>query len=315
VARADPVKKGDMTILRSALVAVAAACLLAASVGPASAAQTTDQYSNHAYLSHVSDGLVAFYSKNFAAARVAFEAALAIAPTDSFALSFLNASLRNIGVDALTQLADQEEEDAAKNPRDALAQTRLGYTYMFMSQFQTARGPDARDAFNEALQLDPHLAAAHVGLGIYRLGDNSTSRAKAEFLAALDSTPKDVLAREYLSSIYQVDLKDPNRALAYLIDVPNIMPNYPDAFYHLGSIMDDLGQYDAAIKYLKTAIDLDKGHVGEAGQYGLPLLGTVYLKVHKVPEAKLAFSEAIVYGEAPEFSQSQLDKIKHGDIK
>jgi tetratricopeptide (TPR) repeat protein len=308
-------KKGKMTILRSALVVAAAACLLASSVRPASAAQPNDQYSNHAYLSHVSDGLVAFYSKNFAAARVAFEAALAIAPTDSFALSFLNASLRNIGVDALTQLADQEEEDAAKNPRDALAQTRLGYTYMFMSQFQTARGPDARDAFNQALQLDPHMAAAHVGLGIYRLGDNSTSRAKAEFLAALESTPKDVLAREYLSSIYQVDLKDPNRALAYLIDVPNIMPNYPDAFYHLGSIMDDLGQYDAAIKYLKTAIDLDKGHVGEAGQYGLPLLGTVYLKVHKVPEAKLAFSEAIVYGEAPEFSQSQLDKIKHGDIK
>lgn len=277
--------------------------------------QPGEQYSDRAFLTHVSDGLTAFYSKNFAKARTEFEAALAIAPSDSFALSFFNASLRNLGVDALTQQSNQEEEDAAKNPRDALMQTRLGYTYLFMSQFQTARGPDARDAFNAALLIDPHMAAAHVGLGIYRLGDNSTSRSKAEFLAALASSPKDVLAREYLSSIYQVDLKDPNRALAYLVDVPNLMPNYPDAFYHLGSIMDDLGQYDAAIKYLKTAIDLDKGHVGEAGQYGLPLLGTVYLKVHKVPEAKLAFSEAIVYGEAPEFSQSELDKIKRGDIK
>ncbi len=277
--------------------------------------QPGEQYSDRAFLTHVSDGLTAFYSKNFAKARTEFEAALAIAPSDSFALSFFNASLRNLGVDALTQQSNQEEEDAAKNPRDALMQTRLGYTYLFMSQFQTARGPDARDAFNAALLIDPHMAAAHVGLGIYRLGDNSTSRSKAEFLAALANSPKDVLAREYLSSIYQVDLKDPNRALAYLVDVPNLMPNYPDAFYHLGSIMDDLGQYDAAIKYLKTAIDLDKGHVGEAGQYGLPLLGTVYLKVHKVPEAKLAFSEAIVYGEAPEFSQSELDKIKRGDIK
>jgi tetratricopeptide (TPR) repeat protein len=279
-------------------------------IAAAPASQQGDQYSNRAFLTHVSDGLTAFYSKNFGKARTDFEAALAIAPADSFALSFLNASLRNLGVDALTELANREEEDAAKNPRDALMQTRLGFTYLFMSQFQTARGTDARDAFNAALQIDTHMAAAHVGLGIYRLGDNSTSRSKAEFLAALQFAPKDVLAREYLSSIYQVD-----RALAYLVDVPNIIPNYPDAFYHLGSIMDDLGQYDAAIKYLKTAIDLDKGHVGEAGQYGLPLLGTVYLKVHKVPEAKLAFSEAIVYGEAPEFSQSQLDKIKHGDIK
>ncbi|MBV8082901.1 MAG: tetratricopeptide repeat protein [Candidatus Eremiobacteraeota bacterium] len=304
-----------MSSLRLHLIAAAACAAVLACAHPAAADAPGDQFSNHAFLTHVSDGLLAFYSKNFAASKAAFEDALAIAPTDSFSLSFYNASLRNLGVEALTQQADQEEEDAAKNPRDALAQTRLGFTYLFMSQFQTARGPDARDAFNQALQLDPHMAAAHVGLGIYRLGDNSTSRAKAEFLAALQTVPKDVLAREYLSSIYQVDLKDPNRALAYLVDVPNMMPNYPDAFYHLGSIMDDLGQYDAAIKYLKTAIDLDKGHVGEAGQYGLPLLGTVYLKVHKVPEAKLAFSEAIVYGEAPEFSQSQLDKIKHGDVK
>jgi tetratricopeptide (TPR) repeat protein len=306
-----------MTHLRLVLIALVVCCALFQSARPsvAAAMQPGEQYSDRAFLTHVSDGLIAFYSKNFAKARTEFEAALVIAPSDSFALSFFNASLRNLGVDALTQQSNQEEEDAAKNPRDALMQTRLGYTYLFMSQFQTARGPDARDAFNAALLIDPHMAAAHVGLGIYRLGDNSTSRSKAEFLAALASSPKDVLAREYLSSIYQVDLKDPNRALAYLVDVPNLMPNYPDAFYHLGSIMDDLGQYDAAIKYLKTAIDLDKGHVGEAGQYGLPLLGTVYLKVHKVPEAKLAFSEAIVYGEAPEFSQSELDKIKRGDIK
>jgi tetratricopeptide (TPR) repeat protein len=306
-----------MTVFRSTCLALAVCAVLlgATPASAAAAAVGNDQYANRAFLTHISDGLLAFYSKNFAKARTDFEAALTIAPADSFALSFLNASLRNIGVDALSELANREEEAVAKNPKDALAQTQLGYTYMFMAQFQTARGPDARDAFNAALQLDPTMSAAHVGLGIYRLGDNSTSRAKAEFLAALQYSPKDVLAREYLSSIYQVDLKDPNRALAYLIDVPNLMPYYPDAFYHLGSIMDDLGQYDASIKYLKIAIDLDKGHVGEAGQYGLPLLGEVYLKVHKVAEAKLAFSEAIVYGEAPEFSQAQLDKIKSGQIK
>jgi tetratricopeptide (TPR) repeat protein len=307
-----------MTFSRSIIIsALAAASLLFVRTGAQAAAgqSTGEQYGNRQFLTHVGDGLGAFYSKNFVKARGDFEAALAIAPADSFAMSFLNATLRNISVDALVELGNQEEEAVAKNPKDALAQTRLGYTYLFMAQFQTARGPDARDAFNAALAVDPSFSSAHVGLGIYRLGENSTSRAKAEFLAALVTSPKDVLAREYLSSIYQVDLKDPNRALAYLIDIPNLMPNYPDAFYHLGSIMDDLGQYDASIKYLKTAIDLDKGHVGEAGQSGLPLLGQVYLKIHKLTEAKLAFAEAIVYGEAPEFSQSMLDKIKRGDVK
>jgi tetratricopeptide (TPR) repeat protein len=300
--------------INAAFRIAALAVLFALPTGRAQAA-TSDPYTDHSFLTHVNDGLSAFYTKSFVKAQIEFNAALAIAPADSFALSFMNAAVRNIGADALTQLANQEEEDAAKHPKDALAQTRLGYTYLFMSQFVTARGPDARDALAAAIASDPNLAAAHVGLGIYRLGENSTNRAKAEFLAALDRAPKDLLAREYLSSIYQVDLKNPNRALAYLIDVPNLMPNYPDAFYHLGSIMDDLGQYDAAIKYLKTAIDLDKGHVGEAGQFGLPLLGQVYLKIHKIADAKQAFAEAIVYGEAPDFSKAQLDKIKRGDIK
>jgi len=298
------------------VVLLVCALILAPSIARAAAAGSNgEQYSDRTFLTHVADGLSAFYSKDFAKARLEFEAALAIAPADSFALSFYNATMRNMGVDAISELANQEEDAVAKNAKDALAQTRLGYTYLFMAQFQTDRGPDARDAFNAALAIDPSLTAAHVGVGIYRLGENSTSRAKAEFLAALALSPKDVLAREYLSSIYQTDLKDPNRALAYLVDVPNLLPTYPDAYYHLGSIMDDLGQYDAAIKYLKTAIDLDKGHVGEAGQYGLPLLGEVYLKIHKVPEAKVAFSQAIVFGEAPEFSQAELDKIKRGDIK
>ena len=297
------------------LVALCGTVLVPARAHAQVAGSNGEQYANRTFLTHVADGLTAFYSKDFAKGRLEFEAALAIAPGDSFALSFFNASVRNLGVDAISELANEEEDAVAKAPKDALAQARLGYTYLFMAQFQTDRGPDARDAFNAALAVDPNLTAAHVGVGIYRLGENSTSRAKAEFLAALALSPKDVLAREYLSSIYQTDLKDPNRALAYLVDVPNLVPTYPDAFYHLGSIMDDLGQYDAAIKYLQTAIELDKGHVGEAGQYGLPLLGEVYLKIHKVSEAKVAFSQAIVFGEAPEFSQAELDKIKRGDIK
>src|SRR5258708_745138 len=115
-----------MIALRLRLTALLVCFALAGFAKPAAAAapapQQGDQYSNRAFLTHVSDGLTAFYSKNFVKARTDFEAALAIAPADSFALSFLNASLRNLGVDSLTELANREEEDAAKNPRDALMQ-------------------------------------------------------------------------------------------------------------------------------------------------------------------------------------------------
>ena len=79
--------------------------------------------------------------------------------------------------------------------------------------------------------------------------------------------------------------------------------------------MSDLGQYDAAVNYLKTSIDIDGGHVGEAGQFGLPLLGDVYLKVHKIDLAKKAYADAVTFGEEPEYSKSQLDRIRAGKIQ
>ncbi|HXW75805.1 MAG TPA: tetratricopeptide repeat protein, partial [Candidatus Eremiobacteraceae bacterium] len=274
-----------------------------------------DPYTNRAFVGHLNAGLDDFYAKQFDAARTEFDAALAIAPADSLTLSLMNAAVRNIGIDALDDLSNQEEDAVSKNARDAQAQTRLAYTYLFEAQTVSAREDDAKDALNAAILIDPHLAAAHVGLGIYRLEEASTNRAKGEFLAALQAQPHDILAHEYLSDIYQNDLRDPEEALSYLIDVPNLVPRYADAYFHLGSIMSDLGQYDAAVGYLRTSIDMDKGHVGEAGQFGLPLLGDVYLKLDRLDLAKKAYADAVAAGEEPEYSKAQLERIRTGKIQ
>ena len=294
--------------LLAALTAVAVTCRAPASAAP-------DPYVNRAFVTHLNAGLTEFYGKQFDAARDDFATALAIAPTDSLALSLMNAAVRNIGADALDALANEEEDAVAKRPRDPVAQTRLAYTYLFEAQTLPARAADAKDALDAAIAADATDAGAHVGLGIYRLGEESTNRAKGEFLAALSAQPHDILALEYLSGIYQNDLRDPNRALTYLIDVPNLIPDYADAYFHLGSIMSDLGQYDAAVSYLKTSIDMDKGHVGEAGQFALPLLGDVYLKIHKLDLAKKAYADAVTFGEEPEYAKSQLDRIRAGTIQ
>lgn len=279
------------------------------------AASTEDPYADHAFVSDLNTGLSAFYSTQFEDARTDFNAALKIAPTDSLALSLMNAAVSNIGPDALDSLANDEEDIVVKHPKDAIAQTRLAYTYLFEAQTMPQRTGDAKDALDAALASEPTLAGAHVGLGIYRLGEDSTNRAKAEFLAALASQPHDILALEYLSGIYQNDLRDPQRALTYLIDVPNLIPNYADAYFHLGSIMEDLGQYDAGVAYLKTAINIDGGHVGEAGQFGLPLLGDIYLKLHELDLAKKAYADAVTFGEEPEYAKAQLDRIRSGKIQ
>ncbi len=295
------------------IAALAAAIFAFAATSTASA--SPDPYTNRTFVGHVNAGLTAFYGKHFDDARAEFEAALAIAPTDSLALSLMNAAVSNEGPEALGALTDREEDAVAQHPKDAVAQTRLAYSYLFLAQTIPARADDAKEALDAAVAADASVAGAHVGLGIYRLGEESTNRAKGEFLAALAAQPHDVLALEYLSGIYQNDLRDPQRALSYLIDVPNLIPDYADAYFHLGSIMSDLGQYDAAVAYLKTAIGLDQGHVGEAGQFGLPLLGDVYLKVHKTDLAKKAYTDAVAFGEEPEYSKAQLDRIRSGKIQ
>lgn len=297
----------------AAVLLIAGATLSAAPV--IAATSSDDPYADHAFVSDLNTGLTAFYGKQFVDARADFDAALKIAPTDSLALSLMNAAVSNIGPDALDALANDEEDAVVKHPKDAIAQTRLAYTYLFQAQALPQRSSDAKDALDAAIASEPALAGAHVGLGIYRLGEESTNRAKAEFLAALASQPHDILALEYLSGIYQNDLRDPQRALTYLIDVPNLIPGYADAYFHLGSIMEDLGQYDAGVAYLKTAITLDGGHVGEAGQFGLPLLGDIYLKLHELELAKKAYADAVTFGEEPEYAKAQLDRIRSGKIQ
>ena len=302
--------------MRHAVAVAFAAALAARPFATAAAASASDDpYADRAFVSDLDTGLTAFYGKQFDEARGDFDAALKIAPTDSLALSLMNAAVSNAGPDALDSLANEEEDAVVKHPKDAIAQTQLAYTYLFEAQALPQRSSDAKDALDAAIASEPALAGAHVGLGIYRLGEESTNRAKAEFLAALASQPHDILALEYLSNIYQNDLRDPQRALTYLIDVPNLIPDYADAYFHLGSIMEDLGQYDAGVTYLKNAISLDGGHVGEAGQFGLPLLGDLYLKLHELDLAKKAYADAVASGEEPEYAKAQLDRIRSGKIQ
>jgi tetratricopeptide (TPR) repeat protein len=123
-----------------------------------------------------------------------------------------------------------------------------------------------------------------------------------------------VLAREYLGELYQIDLRDPQRGLAYVIDVPNLVPGYADILFHIGSLLYDLKQHDAAIKYLTEGLELDTGHVGEAGQHSLTLLARIYLDDKKLDDAKRALNAAVSNNADADYARTLLDKINNGDF-
>lgn len=296
-------------MLRRALVLTLASALAVPLLAAAPAAR--NDYGNAAFSKPLGEGLRAFYARDFTGARKSFEAALGVVPDNTLALSFLNATAAQVPGD-LDALVNDEEDALAKNPKSPLAHIRLGFSYMFTSLSGRDRNVDAREELNAAVQLDPTSQAAHTGLGIMREAERSANRAKTEFLAALNADPHNVLAREYLAQIYQIDLKDPQRALAMVVDIPNQVPDYADIDFHLASLLQDLGQSDAAISYATRGLQADIGHVGEAGQHGYTLLAQIYLQEKKIDDARRVLKASINAGTDVTYANTLLKKIDDG---
>jgi tetratricopeptide (TPR) repeat protein len=271
-----------------------------------------NDYTRPEFSADVSAGLKHFYTSDFKAAQADFERALAVVPDNTLAISFLNAAAaqRQGELDVLTNV----EEDAVSGaPKNYDNHVRLAFSYLFESESGRDRTQDARDELNAAVALDPDRPSAHVGLGIMRFEERSANRSKTEFLAALRTDPNDVLAREYLGQLYQTDLRDPQRGLQYVIDVPNLVPQYADIEFHIGSLLSDLHEDEAALGYLRRGLALDVDHVGEAGQHGYTLIARIYIDEHRLPDAKRALDAAISADVDTIYARTLLAKIEDGD--
>jgi Tfp pilus assembly protein PilF len=287
------------------------AAALAVAGGTSAAAAQGDDYANGRFTQPLGAGLRHFYAREFEPAQSDFERALAVIPENTFAISFLGAAAaqRPGALDALTSAAEDAVSGA---PKDYAAHVRLGFTYLFASLAGRDRLQDARDEFAAARELAPERAAAHVGLGILRYGERSANRAKNEFLEALRSDPDDVLAREYLAQLYQTDLHEPQRGLAYAIEVPNLVPEYADIHFHIGSLLYDLRQPEAALRELDRALALDAGNVGEA-QHAYTLTARIYLERRDLEDAKTVLARALAANVDTILAKHLLEKIERGD--
>ena len=237
-------------------------------------------------------GLRAFYIRDFAHAVDQFELALRIAPQDPFALAFLVSARANLPGGLQAEI-EADRNAVAVQRDDVSAQLRLAFAELAATATGADRAAGARAALDAVLARDRGCGAAHDGMGILYVAERNPMQAKSEFLAALGADANDPLAREYLSELYQIDLKDPQRALAYAIAIPNLQPEYPDILFHLASIFDDLHQPRAAVDYARRGLALDVGNVGEAGRHGRTLLARIYLRQGRIDDARRELRAAI----------------------
>jgi Tfp pilus assembly protein PilF len=300
-----------LALLLSLLPAPPARAATPAPKPPAgSGAKDRNDYANALFTTPLAAGLKHFYGRSFKEAQADFERALAVIPDNTLAIFFLNASAaQQTGeLDVLTNI---EEDAVGGAPKSYVNHVRLGVTYLFA--VVRDRTLDAREELTNAINLNPDGQAAHVSMGVLRYNERSANRAKTEMLAALKADPNNVLAREYLAEIYQIDLRDPQRGMSYAIDVPNLVPGYADIEFHIGSILHDLKQPDAAIAALRRGIDLDTSGVGEAGQHGYTLIARIDIEQHKFPDAEKMLNTAIQKNADAIYAKKLLEKLKNGD--
>ncbi|MEO6912664.1 MAG: hypothetical protein ABI182_01410, partial [Candidatus Baltobacteraceae bacterium] len=271
-----------------------------------------NDYANPSFVHVMNAGMRDFYARKFAAAESDFELALRLIPDNTLAMSFEDAAATYLPGE-LDRLADQAVHAAGLHPRRYDLRVRLG----FIDLFESLRGLDdssnAQAQWGLADRIQPGGAAAHVGSGILDLRRQNLSRAKRQFLTALQADPNDALANEYLSAIYQTDLKEPLPALRYALTVVDLVPQYADIRFHAGSILNDVHQPSEAVKYVTQALELDTGRVGEAGQYGLTLLAGIYIAQHKLNDAKRVLSAAVHENLDAGYASTLLAKISKGD--
>jgi tetratricopeptide (TPR) repeat protein len=90
------------------------------------------------------------------------------------------------------------------------------------------------------------------------------------------------------------------------------VPDYADIYFHIASVMHDLGQYEAAVGYATRGLQADIGHVGEAGQHGYTLLARIYLDEKKPEDARRVLKASINAGTDVAYASTLLKKIDDG---
>ncbi len=116
----------------------------------------------------------------------------------------------------------------------------------------------AEHLFRQAIDLEPHMAAALTNLGnlVFRAGELDEARKLYE--RALDHDPNQAEARYNLANLLE-DAGDTDLAIAELRRVCAQAPEFADAHYNLGLMLAQVGGAAQAKQHLERYLELDSG--------------------------------------------------------
>ena len=116
----------------------------------------------------------------------------------------------------------------------------------------------ARDAYREALALDPGLIDACVNLGRLAHEAGDTREAGRLYHLALERSPEDAIVHFNLALVLE-DQRAPERALAHYQRALAIDPDFADAHFNLAGLCEQLGREAQALRHYHAYKKLTNG--------------------------------------------------------
>jgi eukaryotic-like serine/threonine-protein kinase len=175
----------------------------------------------------------------------------------------------------LLRAIDYFDQAIAKDPKYARAYSGIADCYIVLPFFSKLSPIECRQkakiAANKAIEIDNHLAEAHVSLGVLLIGGGKIPEAKREFLHAIDLDPNYANAPHWYANNVLVPLGQFDDAIAEFKRALELDPLSAPISANLGSAYAMARRYSDAILQLQKTIELDPGF-----SYGHGVLGYTF---------------------------------------
>lgn len=117
----------------------------------------------------------------------------------------------------------------------------------------------AKEAYNYALELDPFLAKAYLGLGAVKLGESNYNGSILDFQKAISYAPQDDMANLGLGLSFQ-GLGEPDEARNWMVSALKSNPTNEMALFSLVRLSNETEVFEGCELALKKYLSLNPSH-------------------------------------------------------